>query len=105
MNLIDYNGYQNTRYKIVKFRKVPYHLEMNLNEFMELSNMEHGINLRHDTSAFYFINEKKCDKTQAAVGIGSTPNYENIGGGHMTIRGEFDPKTTGPIKSLGISLE
>ena len=104
LRMSDYDGHQNTPYKIVKFRKVPYHLDMTLNNFMELSDMNHT-NVGHNSSVFNFINEKKCEGYNISTEIGSTPAYSNIGGGHMTIRGDFNPKSTGPIRSFITSLK
>ncbi len=106
LRVSDYKGHEDTPYKIVMFRKTPYHLDMTLNEFMELSDLQHGSTLKHDTAAFYIINEQICDsKLKTGTGIGSTPNYHSTGVGHVTIRGEFNPESTGPIKNFSIGLE
>ncbi len=104
ISISNYKGHKNTPYKIIKFRKVPYHLDMTLNEFINLSDLQHGENLDHDTSAFYIMNEPKC-LIPIDTEIGSTPGFESIGGGHMTMRGDFDPTTTKPIYSFVISLK
>ncbi len=104
LRMSDYEGHKDTPYKIIKFRKVPYHLDMTLNEFIELSDLEHGENLRHSTTAFYIMNESKCD-LEITSSILSIPGFESIGGGHMTMRGDFDPTTTKPIESLSVRLQ
>ncbi len=102
----DYKGKFKLPFDIVLFRKVPYQLDMTLNEFMELSDLQHGSTLKHDTAAFYIINEQICDsKLKTGTGIGSTPNYHSTGVGHVTIRGEFNPESTGPIKNFKIGLK
>ncbi|WP_298956515.1 hypothetical protein [uncultured Nonlabens sp.] len=92
------------KYNIVKFRKTPYILETDLNQFIELCDLSHEGNLSHDKSSFYIENEKKCED-QAETFIGSRPHFENIGGGHMTITGSFDSKTTGPIRYISIEKQ
>ena len=104
LRMSDYEGHKDTPYKIIKFRKVPYQLDMSLNEFIELSDLSHEKTLEHDTSAFYVKNEKECSSL-ISTEIGSTPNYHSTGGGHMTMRGAFNPKSTGTIRSFVISSE
>ncbi len=94
----------NTTYKIIKFRKTPYKLDMTLNEFIELCDLNHEKNLTHDISSFYIKNEKPCS-IETETSIGSTPNYHSISGGHVTMRGEFNPNSTGPINILGVGLK
>ena len=101
----DYRGHNNTSYNLIKFRKIPYHLDMVLNEFIELSDLRHGENLGHNTSAFYIIEETKCDKL-VKTSIGSIPRFKiNDLGGHLTTRGGFNPNSTGVIESLSIRLK
>ncbi len=92
-------------YDIIKFRKTPYHLDMTLNEFIELNDLDHGTSLGHTLHSFYIKNEKKCSSLPIETSIGSRPIYHSIGGGHVTIRGEFNPKSTGPINILGVGLK
>lgn len=105
MRMSDYQGHKDTPYKIVKFRKVPYQLDMTLNEFIELSDLSHEKTLDHDTAAFYILNERKCN-VLTETSIGSTPNFHsNDLGGHMTTRGAFNAESTGAIESLFIGIE
>ncbi len=106
MRMSDYEGHKDTPYKIIKFRKVPYQLDMTLNEFSELCDLEHEETLGHTSYTFYIKNEKKCDSRELKMTIGSTAYYDtNDLGGHMTTRGAFDPKSTGPIESLYVGLK
>ncbi len=106
IRMSNYKGHEDTPYKIIKFRKTPYHLDMNLNEFIELTDLEHGETLGHSLHSFSIINEIQCDnKFEINTSIGSTPIYHSIGGGHVTMRGEFNPNSTGPINILGVGLK
>ena len=94
-------------FSTVKFRKIPYKLDMTLNEFMELSDMNHN-NVGHNSTTFYIENEKECKNAYGLsvdTEIGSIPAYNNVGGGHLTIRGDFDEKVTGSINNITVSLE
>jgi hypothetical protein len=109
-NLSDYSSHKDTPYKIIKLRKVPYQLDMDLNEFMELSDLEHDKNLGDRTTNFYIINEQKCSETNnLKVTIGSTPHYKSsvVGGGHMTttINGDFNPELTSVIEYISIYIK
>lgn len=101
------NGHEDTPYTIIKFRKVPYHLDMTMNQFMKLSDLRHGSNLEHDHWSFYILNEEYCD-TPIETSIGSKPSYETSlsGFGHMTTTeiGDFEPEITYPIFSFSFSL-
>ncbi|MGB1312303.1 MAG: hypothetical protein ACPG54_01585 [Bizionia paragorgiae] len=91
-------------YKIIKFRKAPYSLDSDLNEFIKFCDLRHGDNLIHDLSVFYIKDEKKC-KILIKTLIGSRPSYYTTDlGGHMTTRGAFNPKSTGSIEVLDVSL-
>ncbi len=100
----NYEGHENTPYKVVTFRKTPYHLDMTLNEFLELSDLNHETNLGHTLHSFYIKNEKKCSSIPIKTSIGSTPSYNTIGGGHITMKGDFDTKYSKPIRNIGMSL-
>ena len=105
MILKNYPGFEGSPYRIFKLRKIPYQLDMTLNEFLELSDLKHGENLSHDTSAFYIENELECSIV-TETSIGSTPSYHSDDlGGHMTTRGAFNLESTGPIDVLDISLK
>jgi hypothetical protein len=110
MYLSDYSGHKDTPYKIIKLRKIPYQLDMKLNEFMELSDLKHDKNLKHGSAAFYILNEKKCYETSnLELEIGSRPSYKStvIGGGHLTttIDGDFNPELTSQIERILISIK
>lgn len=100
-------GHEDTPYTILKFRNVPYHLDMTMNQFMRLSDLRHGKNLEHGRYHFYIPNEKSCD-TPVTTSIGSKPSYETSlsGFGHMTTTeiGDFEPEITYPIFSFGFHL-
>ncbi|KGK30604.1 hypothetical protein [Cellulophaga sp. E6(2014)] len=93
-------------FEIILLRKIPYKLGNSLNEFMELSDLNHD-KLKHTQHSFSFIELEKCsineNETIFTV-LDSNPVYKNIGGGHMTIRGAFDPESTGPIKGLKVGI-
>lgn len=106
LRMSDYKGHEDTLFKIIVFRGVPYQLDMNLNEFMELSDLNHD-KLRHSSHSFYF-RQKECapsDEERIYTHIDSTPAYDSHGGGHLNLRGKFDPNVTGVIKGLNISKE
>ncbi|SDF00578.1 hypothetical protein [Cellulophaga baltica] len=92
-------------FEIILIRQIPYKLGNSLNEFMDLSDLNHD-KLKHTHHSFYLEPEKcflnKNDKILTTVH--SNPVYKNIGGGHMTIRGAFDPESTGPIKGLKVGI-
>ncbi len=108
--LIDYGGHDGIPYNIIKFRKAPYQLDMKLNDFMELTDLQHDKSLGHDYSAFYIEGEKKCNENKnIGTEIASEPSFETtvIGGGHMIITedGDFRPELTGPIERILVFTE
>ncbi|WP_298956513.1 hypothetical protein [uncultured Nonlabens sp.] len=107
LRLSDYEEPKNIPYEIIKFRKVPYKEDMTLNDFTELCDLNHNKTLGHDLNTFNIINEKVCESVIESIdtAIGSQPSYKTIGGGHMTLRGDFDPTSTGPIEYLSISIK
>ncbi len=105
MRMSNYKGHKDTPYKIIKFRKVPYHLDMTLNEFSKLCDLEHYETLGHKRASFYIIGEKKCGVKNTSTEIGSIPRFKNVGGGHMSVSGEFIPENSDVIKSFVISSE
>ncbi len=106
IRMSDYRGNEDTVYRIIVFRGVPYQLDMTLNQFMELSDLNHD-KLRHNVAAFY-IRQKECAPSKEEriyTSIDSTPAYDSVGGGHLTLRGDFDPNVTGVIKSFYVGKE
>ncbi len=104
LNLNDDEMSEELPYKILKFRGVPYQLDMTLNEFIELSDLEHSETLDHTLYSFYIKNEKKCLSIPVKTSIASKPAYDAIGSGHITMRGDFDPKYSYPIEGFYITL-
>lgn len=106
MQMSSFRGHDDTPYEILKFRKVPYHLDMTLNEFTELCDLEHIKTLGHNAFTFYVKNEKRCDNSKPIeTDIGSTVKFHsNDLGGHMTTRGSFASESTDPIRSLYVGL-
>ncbi len=102
-------GKTETLYDVILFRKVPYQLDMTLNEFMELSNLSHK-KLRK-TGGFhrsFFMFQEECpptEETRIYTAIDSYASYETEGGGHMTWTGDFDPNESSTIESLSFYLE
>ncbi|WP_025743286.1 hypothetical protein [Aquimarina pacifica] len=102
-------GKTQTLFDVVLFRKVPYQLNMTLNEFMELSNLSHK-KLRR-TGGFhrsFFMFQEECpptEETRIYTGIDSYASYETEGGGHMTWTGNFDPTKSSTIESLSFYLK
>lgn len=98
-----------TLYDVILFRKVPYQLDMTLNEFMELSNLSHK-KLRR-TGGFhrsFYMFQEECpptEETRIYTAIDSYASYETEGGGHLTWTGDFDPTESSPIESLSFYLE
>ncbi|MBU2998077.1 hypothetical protein KO500_16670 [Cellulophaga baltica] len=92
-------------FEIILLRKIPYKLGNSLNEFMDLSDLNHD-KLKHTHHSFYFEQEKCTPNKNGRISttVHSNPIYKNIGGGHMTIRGAFDPESTGPIRNLTVRL-
>ncbi len=95
------------KFNIILFHNVPYALSMTLNEFMELSNLDHN-KLRHNIAAFY-IRQKKCFPTNSEytiyTSLDSEPIYNSVGGGHITMRGDFKPESSKLIESIYIKKE
>ena len=102
-------GKTKTLFDVILFRKVPYQLDMTLNEFMELSNLSHK-KLRR-TGGFhrsFFMFQEECpptEETRIYTAIDSYASYEIEGIGHMTWTGDFDPTESSPIESLSFYLE
>ena len=105
----DHRGHKDTFYDIMLFRDIPYHLDMALNEFMELSDLNHD-KLKHSSSDFY-ISQKCVPSKEECIytSIDSKPNFNNttIGAGHMTVTeiGEFNPEVTGEIHEFSITKQ
>ncbi len=105
LRMRDNNGDKNKLYDIIKFRKIPYKMDMELNDFMILSNLTHSM-LKRTKSSFYMI-QKECspkDNSRIKTVIGSYPAFESKGTGHLTYRGNFDPNTSDIIKAIDVSL-
>ena len=109
LRMSSYKGHKDTPYDVMLFMGIPYQLDMTLNEFMELSDLNHD-KLRHDPAAFFirekcFSNKEEC----IYISIAATPSFNNtsIGAGHMTVTeiGDFNPEMTGKIERFSISIE
>ncbi len=100
----DYEG-KNILFDVIIFRNIPYHLDMKLNDFLELSDLDHTKLRRRSRSFFMF--QKECpsnDFQRIFTSIGSEAVYESEGVGHLTYTGDFDPNTSSEIRSLSVSL-
>ena len=105
----NYKGHKDTPYNVMLFRGVPYQLDMSLNEFMKLSDLNHD-KLRHSASDFYIRQKCANSKRESVfITINAKPNFNNttIGAGHMTVTeiGEFNPEVTGKIESFFITKQ
>lgn len=106
-NLFTYKfGESETLFNVILFRKIPYQLDMTLNQFMELSDLSHS-KLRRNHHSFYFFQEEcsPYEDRRIYTSINSRAAYDTKGGGHMTWRGDFDPNTTYPIETLSFYLK
>ncbi len=105
LGLQDYRGHDDTKFDVIIFRNIPYHLDMKLNDFLELSDLDHTKLRRRSRSFFMF--QKECppnDFQRIFTSIGSEAAYESEGVGHLTYTGDFDPNTSSEIRSLSVSL-
>ncbi len=102
----DVRGNHNDSLDIVMFRKIPYHYEMKLNQFLELSDLDHD-KLRHTRFSF-LIRQKECAPTndsRITTRIASDPVYESKGVGHLNFTGDFDPTSSNKINGFEFSIE
>ncbi len=93
-------------YDILMFREIPYQYEMKLNEFLELSDLDHD-KLRHSDSSFV-IRQKECSSvsnSRVANYILSKPIFKSKGIGHLNFTGDFDPTSSNKINGFEFSIE
>ena len=91
----------NDLFPIIFFRGVPHELNMSLNEFLELSDLNHD-KLKRTTTNFFML-QRECPQSKSSrvyTSIDSSPSFDSKGGGHLTLRGSFDPNSSEVITSL-----
>lgn len=106
VHLSDYQDYEGAPYKIIKFRQIPYQIDMTLNQFMELSDLTHD-KLRR-SRFYFFMLQKECPPSSIEriyTYLDSEPIYAVEGSGRLTWIGDFDAKESRVLKGIEVSVQ
>ncbi len=96
-----YEGFDDIKpnINIVLVNGVPLTKEMNFGKFIENSTYEFDDFSIHRS---FNLNIEECDSQKTVIEFDSNPIFNYSGGGHLQIRGDFNPKETSPVKKISI---
>lgn len=106
VHMSDYQDYEQAPYKVIKFRQIPYQVDMTLNQFMELSDLTHD-KLRR-SRFYFFMLQKECppSKTERIYTyLDSEPIYSVEGSGRLTWIGDFEASESSVLKGIEVSVQ